>query len=269
MASTLTVPRRVRALLVEGEPGFWQDAWDADTGRSRYLSRLIGRGRLPVAEGAASGINEQRPDEGLPLDTGINEEILIALRSLLQSYRHHVHAGHMRLVDPDEAEELAGKDVHECNVLLEFSDLRILLEEFLSEVNRDCPLSPAQRDRVVDSCYSWMAGLGDDLLSVHYRGDVPKIAAAQLVRMDSGIASSPVGSPSLGGSSSKPSRRGPSSREWANCAVPFQEVRFWAENSRGLLLGRVLASPTPPRLRSPQGSAVMLRQASWGEEVTL
>jgi hypothetical protein len=279
----VSIPEEVRALHGPSEQGGWRDGWDATSGRSGYLTRLLSRtisgssqaqGTRPSWDVDQSELEPVETDE--PTES---ENVELALRSMLSSYRRRVQAGRMELVDPEERADLVSTDASSCNVLLEFADLRVLLEEYLRDLRPNASL--AECDRVVTSCYNWVAALGDDLLVVHYNNDAAKIAAASLTRMKRITINSPPGSPlsspaPLSRSSSKPSRKGatPTSRrerEAVNHAVPFQEVRYWAESNAGLLTE---AAPAPLS-RGSSGvlvrgaSGPMVRQISLGEEISL
>jgi hypothetical protein len=281
-AKKVSIPEEVRALHGPSEMGGWRDGWDATSGRSGYLTRLLSRtfSESSQARDTQPSWEVDRP-ELEPVETEEpteSENVELALRSMLSSFRRRVQAGRMELVDPEERADLLSTDASSCNVLMEFADLRVLLEEYLRETRPN--VSPAECDRVVMSCYNWMAALGDELLVVHYNNDPAKIAAASLTRMKhitiNSPPGSPVSSPALSRSSSKPSRKGATAasrreREVVNHAVPFQEVRYWAENCGGLLTD---IAPAPLArgssavlVRGSSGSVV--RQISMGEELSL
>jgi hypothetical protein len=291
--SDLSIPSEVCALQgVTEDQGAWLDAWDANTGRTGYLAALLGgsrvsSGRVPSAsrpqQARAPVLYEDEHSERSSEDAGHWDVVGEALGQLLERYRDHVRSGDMALVDPEEASELSNSTALTCNVLVEFADLRTLLREWLS-ANRPHS-SSAERERVVDSCYSWVAALGDDLLDVHYGSDSAKIAQASLVRTKSlgavNLPGSPVGSPHASGASSKPSRKGAAAQERVNFPVPFQELRYWAENSAALLLGpadglqdsygdfgALQRGNNAGWQRAPSGS-LFGRQLSMGEEISL
>jgi hypothetical protein len=282
---SIVLPDEVQALRGAEDQGAWLNAWDARTGRSGYFSGLLSRAPSGTHQAAreepaaAVELEQEEEDEDQPGESGAADWVV---RAMLHSYRRRVRAGQMQLVDADEERELQSSDISTCNVLAEFADLRILIEEVLSDVRPNS--TAADRDRAVDSFYNWVAALGDDLLVVHYGNDTAKIAAASLTRLKSleritSVPGSPPGSPMLGGSSSKPSRKGASRREKINYAVPFQELRYWAENAAGLFteagtlsqrgssvsLGR--GSSGPVLMRGSSGG--LPRQMSVGEEVSL
>jgi hypothetical protein len=278
----VSIPEEVRALHGPSEMGGWRDGWDATSGRSGYLTRLLSRtfSESSQARDTRPSWDVDRPELELEEteEPTESENVERALRSMLSSYRRRVQAGQMELVDAEERADLLSTDASTCNVLMEFADLRVLLEEYLRGTRPN--ISPAECDRVVSSCYNWMAALGDELLVVHYSNDVAKIAAASLTRMKPITINSPLGSPvsspTLSRSSSKPSRKGatPTSRqerEVVNHAVPFQEVRYWAENCSGLLTDVAPAPLTRGSsavlVRGSSGSVV--RQISMGEQLSL
>jgi hypothetical protein len=142
-----------------------------------------------------------------------------AVAHILHCYRKHVIHHAMSLVDPEEQHDLFAKDHTKCNVLIEFSDLRILLEEALNVYRpHNCALSSEERDEVVDSCYAWLTKHGDMFLDEHYNHDANKVAQATMARL---LSSSVV---ELGAASTAPATAGAYS---VNFSVPFQKFRRW------------------------------------------
>eukprot|EP01032_Pedospumella_encystans_P007530 gene7530-9027_t len=178
------------------------------------------------------GFNLQRTfsDDRYHLDP-VDED---ALDSILNNFRFCVESGRMQLVDPEESDALASGTATTCDVLVEFFDLRILLEEHLAQQKPyGRALSADEKSRIVDSCYHWVSGLGDEMLQKHYNQDSAKIAAATLVRRTSSFSPpmSPFSKPFSGSMKAK------RERERINFSVPFQEFRRWAQHSGGMLSG--------------------------------
>lgn len=133
-----------------------------------------------------------------------------AVAHILRNYRKYVSMGRMALVDAEESNDLYAKEAASCDVLIEFFDLRILLEEALSVYQPlGQALSHEEKDEIVDSCYAWLVQHGDAFLESHYNHDTNRIAAATLARInhsqaaDSGAVQS------------------------TNFSVPFQQFRRW------------------------------------------
>ena len=138
---------------------------------------------------------------------GTSEE---AVAHILRNYRKHVLMGRMSLVDGEESNELFNKESDACDVLIEFVDLRILLEDALSVFQ---PLGQAlsyeEKDEIVESCYAWLVQNGDAFLEAHYNNDTTRIAAATLARINH-TAEAEEGKTQV-----------------TNFSVPFQQFRRW------------------------------------------
>ncbi len=138
---------------------------------------------------------------------GTSEE---AVAHILRNYRKHVLMGRMSLVDGEESNELFNKESDSCDVLIEFVDLRILLEDALSVFQ---PLGQAlsyeEKDEIVESCYAWLVQNGDAFLEAHYNNDTTRIAAATLARINH-TAEAEEGKTQV-----------------TNFSVPFQQFRLW------------------------------------------
>ena len=136
-----------------------------------------------------------------------------AVALILRLYRGHVKANEMSLVDPDDSAELDSKAATECDVLVEFFDLRIMLEEVLFVYQPlGMPLSPEQKDSLVVSLYAWLAQHADALLDEHYHHDTNRIAAATLVRIEHSLPQASTADPTA---------------QATNFSVPFQRFRSW------------------------------------------
>ena len=145
-----------------------------------------------------------------------NPEAVVA--HLLRSYRRHVSQGRMSLVDPEEIHALYARDTTKCDVLVEFFDLRILLEEALSVYQPlGVPLTAEERDEIVDSCYMWLYEHADSFLEEHYHTDTHRIAAATLQRLNS----------SLTNNLSTAAPVTDVVPQSINFSAPFQQVRLW------------------------------------------
>lgn len=133
-----------------------------------------------------------------------------AVTHILRNYRKYVSMGRMSLVDHEESGDLYNKEVTACDVLIEFFDLRILLEEALSVFQPlGQALSAEEKDEIVDSCYAWLVLHGDAFLEMHYNHDTNRIAAATLARINH----------------SQTAESG--NVQSTNFSVPFQQFRRW------------------------------------------
>jgi hypothetical protein len=137
-----------------------------------------------------------------------------AVEHMLRGYKKNVAAGKMSLVDSEDRQRLQDSTIETCNVLIEFFDLRALLEEAL-RVYR--PLGQAltfeERQEVVESCYSWLLLHSDEFLSEHYNANQAKVSHALLVRKSSSLA--------------LPDAKPDPQEQDINYSVPFQKFRRW------------------------------------------
>jgi len=133
-----------------------------------------------------------------------------AVAHILRNYRKYVSMGRMALVDAEESNDLYAKEAAACDVLIEFFDLRILLEEALSVYQPlGQALSHEEKDEIVDSCYAWLVQHGDAFLESHYNHDTNRIAAATLARINHSQAADS------------------GAVQATNFSVPFQQFRRW------------------------------------------
>jgi hypothetical protein len=158
-----------------------------------------------------------------------------ALNHMLNHCRQLVRSNVISLIDDNDKEALLSSDSLTCNILLDFYDLRMLMEELFSVYcPLDVPLTGEERDELVDSFYNWLMKNGKDLVEIHYDFDSAKIANAMMKVF--GTTSLDKAPPRLlaSGSSKMKSK---SSRSFAdpdslityenNFIVPFQQFRLW------------------------------------------
>jgi hypothetical protein len=174
-----------------------------------HLQRAANKGR------SAGGVNRSFSNVS-------NYEILTdaedAVALVLRTYREHVDAEEMKLVDPEDLGELHDKDHTQCDVLLEFYDLRIVLEEVLHVYQpQRAPLTAEEKDELVDTLYAWLEKHGDAFLVEHYHNDTNRIAAATLASLNRSRSEAQGEDPALAAT---------------NFAVPFQQFRAWFLSSQ-------------------------------------
>ena len=141
-----------------------------------------------------------------------------ALNHVLNRYRKYVTAGRMELVDTQESTELATEDSTSCDVLVEFFDLCILLEELLVVYRPyGADVTPEEKEEISGSFKTWVAQHGDSLLELHYDHDTSRIATTMLARVaKTGSINLPTTEPGTVGANQD-----------ANYCVPFQQFRAW------------------------------------------
>jgi len=136
-----------------------------------------------------------------------------AVARVLRIYRQHVSEGEMSLVDAEDFNALFTKEADECDVLVEFFDLRIVLEEVLCFFQpAHHPLSAEEKDEIVSSLYSWLAKNADALLDEHYQHDTNRIATATLARIQRSLPSDAEAT---------------TATQSTNFSVPFHQFRSW------------------------------------------
>jgi hypothetical protein len=235
---TERIPPEVESILCVAKID-WVKAWRQETavkdkpGQSDggYASNLLARALMNVHQpGLQPMVPRALPPEPVQHSEAVYEfldsnNIITtadgAVAHILHCYRKHVIHHAMSLVDPEEEHDLFEKDYTKCNVLIEFSDLRIVLEEVLNVYQpHHLSLSLEERDEVVESCYAWLTKHGDMFLDEHYNHDANKVAQATLARL---VSSSAVDVGTGAGGSTAVTAGAYST----NFSVPFQKFRRW------------------------------------------
>jgi hypothetical protein len=151
--------------------------------------------------------------QDLPAEFEILTEAEDAVALVLRIYRDHVSAGEMKLLDSEDFGDLQSRDHTQCDILVEFFDLSIVLEEVLCVFQPYyTPFTTEEKDEIVDSLYVWLSTHADSLLDEHYHHDTNRIAAATLARINHSKTDT-----ASEGASAKPT----------NFSVPFQQFRTW------------------------------------------
>ena len=151
--------------------------------------------------------------QDLPAEFEILTEAEDAVALVLRIYKDHVSAGEMKLLDPEDFGDLHSRDHTQCDILVEFFDLSIVLEEVLCVFQPYyTPFTTEEKDEIVDSLYVWLSTHADSLLDEHYHHDTNRIAAATLARINH--------------SKTDTASEGASAKS-TNFSVPFQQFRTW------------------------------------------
>jgi hypothetical protein len=166
-----------------------------------------------------------------------------AAEYVLRIFKKHVASGRMSLVDPEEGTALQTATFADCNVLVEFYNLRVLLDEVLNVYRpQNQAFSKEERDEIVDSCYGWLNKQGDNLLTEHYGNNEQKVKAAVLSRQASSML--------MVGAKSDPQTHD------TNFSVPFQKFRRWFETTAAAVQRyREMEALKEAAVRSARGTA--------------
>lgn len=240
-AKPMCIPDEVLEIIVDGGID-WREAWEG--ARVSRVQGYLNPNAAPASTVSPDSMEQGEAAERRRLSAGSEFRKSFSffsgtdklMDSVLHKYRVHVQAGRMKLVDATEMDHLLAHAASQCNVLVEFSDLQVLLHEILSEVHPfGQTLTAVERNSVVASCYEWIADLGEDLVVEHYNHDLSRIPPAALHRTASfGLSALSIPEPV---STTSPLMSQVSvglTNGQVNYCVPFQEFRRWARSPQGI-----------------------------------
>jgi hypothetical protein len=239
-----TIPTEVAALLIAAKVS-WVEQWTHEASleaegpvklgyMDMLLHRALNSGRpLPTVHGGMA--TEQRPSEPLQHHSiavleyhnqyGILRTVEQALDHVQRNLVRYVSEGRIHLPDHHELDALWNSTVETCNVYVDFTDLRYLLEDALY-VYQPCgqPLTSEERDELVHSCCQWMVlKNGKHSLRLRYHKSNHETTHAELVKLGLGESTSqPQSDTQLG-----PRHHQDGKNNNLNFSAPFQMLRRW------------------------------------------